>query len=61
VRKVIDSPTTRETIRRNLFIRNAVARLVEIATGGQVSQAEEGEPATSPAKEEGDENGDTTE
>ena len=34
VRKVIDSPTTRETIRRNLYIRNAVNRLVEIATVG---------------------------
>ena len=61
IRKAIDSPATRETIRRNLFIRSAVARLVEIATGGQVSQTGEEEPVESPAKEEGDDNGDATE
>jgi trigger factor len=61
VRKAIDSPATRETIRRNLFIKNAVDRLVEIATGGRASQAKGEEPAALPAMEEGDENGDATE
>jgi trigger factor len=61
IRKAIDSPNTRETIRRNLYIKNAVDRLVEIATGVQASQTGEEEPATSQAKEEGDENGDAAE
>lgn len=61
VRKVIDSPTTRETIRRNLHTRKSVDRLIEIATGSAVSQVGEGQSAPSPAKEEGEENGESAE
>jgi len=61
VRKAVDSSATRETISRNLFIKNAVDRLVEIATGAKASQAEEEEAAEVPAKEEGDENGEAAE
>jgi trigger factor len=71
VRQVVDNPSSRETLRRNLYIRKAIDRLMEIATGGQATVATEEvtaeeavaeeepaekEPAESPSKEEGDEN-----
>lgn len=61
VRKLIDSPTTRETIRRNLYAKKAMDRLIEIATGSAASQVEEEQSAPSPAKEEGEENGESSE
>ncbi len=60
-RRLFDSSSARESLRRNLFIRKAIDRLVEIATVGEASVASEEESVVSPAKEERDENGDATE
>lgn len=61
VRRLFDSSSARESLRRNLFIRKAIDRLAEIATAGEASVASEEESVVSPAKEEEDENGDATE
>ncbi len=61
VRRLFDSSSARESLRRNLFIRKAIDRLAEIATAGEASVALEKESVVSPAKEEEDENGDATE
>ncbi len=61
VRRLFDSSSARESLGRNLFIRKAIDRLVEIATVGEASVASEEESVVSPAKEEEDENGDATE
>ena len=61
VRRLFDSSSARESLRRNLFIRKAIDRLAEIATAGEASMASEEESVVSPAKEEEDENGDATE
>lgn len=65
VRQVVDNPSSRDTLRRNLYIRKAIDRLVVIATGGQGAVASEEKPAEeetaeSPSKEEGDENDNAT-
>jgi trigger factor len=60
-RRLFDSSSARESLGRNLFIRKAIDRLVEIATVGEASVASEEESVVSPAKEEEDENGDATE
>ena len=60
-RRLFDSSSARESLGRNLFIRKAIDRLVEIATVGEASVASEEESVVSPAKEERDENGDATE
>jgi len=61
VRRLFDSSSARESLRRNLFIRKAIDRLAEIATAGEASVALEKESVVSTAKEEEDENGDATE
>lgn len=61
VRRLFDSSSARESLRRNLFIRKAIDRLAEIATAGEASVASEEESVVPPAKEEEDENGDATE
>lgn len=61
VRRLFDSSSARESLRRNLFIRKAIDRLAEIATAGEASVASGEESVVSPAKEEEDENGDATE
>jgi trigger factor len=61
VRRLFDSSSARESLRRNLFIRKAIDRLAEIATAGEASAALEKESVVSSAKEEEDENGDATE
>ena len=61
VRRLFDSSSARESLRRNLFIRRAIDRLAEIATAGEASVALEKESVVSTAKEEEDENGDATE
>jgi trigger factor len=61
VRRLFDSSSARESLGRNLFIRKAIDRLVEIATAGEASVASEEESVVSSAKEEEDENGDATE
>jgi len=58
VRRIFDSESTRETLGRNLYIKKAVDRLLEIATGKEEPAASEEEPATQLSKEEGDENAD---
>lgn len=58
LRQFLDSPAARESLARNLFIRKAADRLVETATGGEVSVSLEEEPVASSAKEEEGENGD---
>jgi trigger factor len=73
VKRIFDSASTRETLGRNIFIKKAVDRLVEIATGqaesvvSEVSEEEsaEQEPTDQESieqqsKEEGDENGEAT-
>ena len=37
VRQMFDSQSTRETIGRNIFVRKALDRLIELATGGEAS------------------------
>ncbi len=61
LREILDSPPARESVRRNMFVQKALDRLVELATGEEAAVAEEKEPVESPAKEEGDENGDAAE
>ena len=60
VRRVLDSPSARESLGRNMFIRKAIDRLFEIATGEETPVSSEDESAPSQAKEERDENGDAT-
>ncbi len=60
VRRVLDSPSARESLGRNMFIRKAIDRLFEIATGEEAPGSSEDESAASQVKEEGDENGDAT-
>ena len=60
VRRVLDSPSTRESLGRNMFIRKAIDRLFEIATAEETPVSSEDESAPSQAKEERDENGDAT-
>ncbi|UCC59563.1 MAG: hypothetical protein JSV02_07355, partial [Dehalococcoidia bacterium] len=68
VRQVVDNPSSRETLRRNLYIRKAIDRLVEIATEEKPAaeaiaeeEPKKEEPAESLVKEEGDKNDNTTE
>ncbi len=56
VRRLFETPSTRETIRRNIFMKKAIDRLVEIATGDNEAMTSEDESTAPPAKEEGDEN-----
>jgi FKBP-type peptidyl-prolyl cis-trans isomerase (trigger factor) len=63
MRQIFDSPSARETLGRNLFIRKAIDRLYEIVTGESdsvdtISTVEES--VETPAKEEEDENGNAT-
>jgi trigger factor len=60
VRKVFDSPSARESLGRNLFIRKAIARLVDIVTEDKSPKKSKKESFTSHTKEEGEENGDAT-
>ncbi len=60
VRQLFDTASNREMLRRNLYIRKAIDRLVEIATAEPVAVTSEEESTESPEKEEGDENGDET-
>jgi trigger factor len=60
VRQLLDTESNREMLRRNLYIRKAIDRLVEIATAEPVAVTSEEESTESPEKEEGDENGDET-
>ncbi len=60
VRKLLDSPSARESLGRNMFIRKAIDRLFEIATAEEAPVSSEDESAASQSKEEGDENGDAT-
>ena len=60
VRQMFDSQSTRETIGRNIFVRKALDRLIEIATGQEASATSDGEPVSQPSKEEEDEHGDAT-
>lgn len=60
VRQLLDSPSARESLGRNMFIRKAIDRLFEIATSEEVPVSSEDESAASQAKEERDENGDAT-
>lgn len=58
ITKLFESPAARESLGRNLFMKKAMDRLYEIATGdsGHVPSAEES--IASPTKDEGDENAD---
>jgi trigger factor len=60
VRQMFDSQSTRETIGRNIFVRKALDRLIEMATGGEASATSGEEPVPQPSKEEEDDNGDAT-
>ena len=60
VRQLLDSPSARESLGRNMFIRKAIDRLFEIATGEEAPGSSEDESVASQVKEEGDENGDAT-
>ncbi|MEE8470127.1 MAG: trigger factor [Dehalococcoidia bacterium] len=60
VRKLLDSRSTRESLGRNLFIRKAIGRLVEMVTADEASSTSIEESVASQTNEEGDENGDTT-
>jgi len=60
VRQLFDTESNREMLRRNLYIRKAIDRLVETATAEPVAVTSEEESTESPEKEEGDENGDET-
>jgi len=60
VRQLFDTESNREMLRRNLYIRKAIDRLVEIATAEPGAVTSEEESTESPEKEEGDENGDET-
>jgi trigger factor len=56
--RLFQSPEARESLGRNIFIKKAMDRLYEIATGGNGSVAAEEESEISPAKEGEDENAD---
>jgi trigger factor len=58
LRGLFNSPSAKESLRKNLFIRKALDRLVEIATGEKAPATAEEKSTVLPAKEEGDENGD---
>jgi len=60
VRRLLDSPSARESLGRNMFIRKAIDRLFKIATGEEAPVSSGDESAASQAKEEEDENGDAT-
>jgi len=60
VRRVLDSPSARESLGRNMFVRRAIDRLFEIATAEETPVSSEDESAASQSKEQGDENGDAT-
>jgi len=60
VRQLLDSPSARESLGRNMFIRKAIDRLFEIATGEEAPGSSEDESAASQSKEEEDENGNAT-
>ena len=59
MRQLFDSPAARESIGRNLFLKKAVDRLVDIAIAGDAPATSDEESETLPAKEEEDENGNT--
>jgi len=61
-RRLLGSPSARESIGKNLFIRKAMDRLFEIATaeGASVGSEDESVASQVQVKEEGDENGDAT-
>lgn len=59
-RQLLSSPSARESLGRNLFIRKAMDRLFEIATAEGVSVSSEDESVASQVKQEGDENGHAT-
>ena len=61
MQQLFKSPSARESLRRNLFIRKAIDRLVQIATGEETPSPSEDESIVLPVKEEGDENEDATE